>query len=77
MIMAPTRELALQIQKVVLAIGLHLNVSVHASIGGKAVSEDIEALKQGAQIVAGAPGRVYDMIERLLQNRGCQDVHYG
>lgn len=64
LIMAPTRELALQIQKVVLAIGLHLNVSVHASIGGKAVSEDIEALKQGAQIVVGTPGRVYDMIER-------------
>lgn len=64
LIMAPTRELALQIQKVVLAIGMHLDITVHASIGGKPVSEDIDALKKGPQIVVGTPGRVYDMIER-------------
>ncbi|QPG75076.1 translation initiation factor eIF4A [Brettanomyces nanus] len=64
LIIAPTRELAMQIQKVVLAIGMHLDITVHASIGGKAVSDDIEALKKGAQIVVGTPGRVYDMIER-------------
>lgn len=64
LIMAPTRELALQIQKVVLAIGAHLDITVHASIGGKPVSEDIDALKKGPQIVVGTPGRVYDMIER-------------
>ncbi|ESW99807.1 ATP-dependent RNA helicase eIF4A [Ogataea parapolymorpha DL-1] len=64
LILAPTRELALQIQKVVLAIGMHLDLTVHASIGGKAVQEDMEALRNGAQIVVGTPGRVYDMIER-------------
>ncbi|KAH3662288.1 hypothetical protein OGAPHI_005538 [Ogataea philodendri] len=64
LILAPTRELALQIQKVVLAIGMHLDLTVHASIGGKAVQEDIEALRNGAQIVVGTPGRVHDMIER-------------
>lgn len=64
LILAPTRELALQIQKVVLAIGLHLNVSVHASIGGTNVSTDIEAFKSGTQVVVGTPGRVLDMIER-------------
>ncbi|GME69379.1 hypothetical protein B5S28_g3084 [[Candida] boidinii] len=64
LILAPTRELALQIQKVVLSIGVHVDVTVHASIGGKSVAEDAEALKKGAQIVVGTPGRVYDMIER-------------
>ncbi len=62
--MAPTRELALQIQKVVLSIGLHLNVTVHASIGGTSTKDDIDALKAGAQIVVGTPGRVFDMIDR-------------
>ncbi|GMG19088.1 unnamed protein product [Ambrosiozyma monospora] len=64
LIMAPTRELALQLQKVVLALGMHMDITIHASIGGKPVAEDIEALKRGAQIVVGTPGRVFSMIER-------------
>ncbi|GME79213.1 unnamed protein product [Ambrosiozyma monospora] len=64
LIMAPTRELALQLQKVVLALGMHMDITVHASIGGKPVVEDIEALRRGAQIVVGTPGRVFSMIER-------------
>lgn len=64
LILAPTRELALQIQKVVLAIGMHLNISVHASIGGTSTKDDIDALRAGAQIVVGTPGRVFDMIDR-------------
>lgn len=64
LIMAPTRELALQIQRVVISLALHMEVNVHACIGGKSISEDIEALNKGAQIVVGTPGRVFDMIER-------------
>lgn len=64
LIMAPTRELALQIQRVVVSIALHMDVTVHACIGGKPMGEDIEALNAGAQIVVGTPGRVFDMIDR-------------
>ncbi|KAK6893827.1 ATP-dependent RNA helicase eIF4A [Candida tropicalis] len=64
LILAPTRELALQIKNVITAIGLYLNVTVHASIGGTSMSDDIEAFRSGVQIVVGTPGRVYDMIER-------------
>lgn len=64
LIMAPTRELALQIQKVVLSLALHMDVTVHACIGGTSVGDDIKALESGAQIVVGTPGRVYDMVER-------------
>ncbi|TID13283.1 hypothetical protein CANINC_004969 [Pichia inconspicua] len=64
LIMAPTRELALQIQRVVISLAVHMTVNVHACIGGKSISEDIEALNNGAQIVVGTPGRVFDMIER-------------
>lgn len=64
LIMAPTRELALQIQRVIVSLALHMDVTVHACIGGTSISEDIEALKNGAQIIVGTPGRVFDMIER-------------
>ncbi|KAK6465550.1 hypothetical protein DFJ63DRAFT_24625 [Scheffersomyces coipomensis] len=64
LILAPTRELALQIKNVVTSIGLYLKVTVHASIGGTSMSDDIEAFKSGVQIVVGTPGRVFDMIER-------------
>merc|ERR1712227_357976 len=64
LILAPTRELALQIKSVITSIGLYLKVTVHASIGGTSVSDDIEAFKSGAQIVVGTPGRIFDMIER-------------
>ncbi|EDK43231.1 eukaryotic initiation factor 4A [Lodderomyces elongisporus NRRL YB-4239] len=64
LILAPTRELALQIKNVITSIGLYLNVTVHASIGGTSMSDDIEAFKSGVQIVVGTPGRVFDMIER-------------
>lgn len=64
LILAPTRELALQIKNVITSIGLYLNVTVHASIGGTSVQDDIEAFRSGVQIVVGTPGRVFDMIER-------------
>lgn len=64
LILAPTRELALQIKNVITAIGLYLNVTVHASIGGTSMSDDIEAFRSGVQVVVGTPGRVFDMIER-------------
>ncbi|CEP21495.1 TIF1 [Cyberlindnera jadinii] len=68
LILAPTRELALQIQNVVLSIGQHMDVSIHASIGGTSIQDDIEAFKKGAQIIVGTPGRVYDMIARRIFN---------
>lgn len=64
LILAPTRELAMQIKSVIDSIGLYLKVNVHASIGGTAMSGDIEAFRSGVQIVVGTPGRVFDMIER-------------
>jgi ATP-dependent RNA helicase len=64
LVLSPTRELALQIQSVVLALGDYLNVQCHACIGGTSVGEDIRKLEYGQHIVSGTPGRVYDMIRR-------------
>jgi len=64
LILAPTRELAQQIHKVMGDLGKYLKITTHACVGGTAVREDIQMLKQGVQIVVGTPGRVNDMIER-------------
>jgi translation initiation factor 4A len=64
LILAPTRELAQQIQKVVVAIGDFMNVECHACIGGTVVRDDMKILQDGVHIVVGTPGRVHDMIQR-------------
>lgn len=64
LILAPTRELAQQIQKVVMALGDYMGVKCHACIGGTSVREDMRLLETGQHIVVGTPGRVYDMISR-------------
>ncbi|PWN17976.1 putative TIF2-translation initiation factor eIF4A [Microstroma glucosiphilum] len=64
LILAPTRELAQQIQKVVIALGDYMQIKCHACIGGTNVREDMAQLQDGVQVVVGTPGRVYDMINR-------------
>merc|ERR1719481_656854 len=64
LILGPTRELATQIQKVILALGDYMSVQCHACIGGTNIGEDIRKLDYGQHVVAGTPGRVFDMIRR-------------
>ncbi|KAF9999350.1 translation initiation factor eIF4A [Entomortierella chlamydospora] len=64
LILAPTRELAQQIQKVVIALGDFMKVQCHACIGGTNVREDMKTLSDGVHVVVGTPGRVFDMINR-------------
>ncbi|KAL3894017.1 MAG: hypothetical protein SGCHY_005509, partial [Lobulomycetales sp.] len=72
LVLAPTRELALQIQKVhptpthprqvIVALGDFLKIDCHASIGGISVRDDARRLESGVHVVVGTPGRVFDMI---------------
>eukprot|EP01125_Pyxidicula_operculata_P002086 TRINITY_DN12036_c0_g1_i1.p1 TRINITY_DN12036_c0_g1~~TRINITY_DN12036_c0_g1_i1.p1 ORF type:complete len:402 (-),score=87.23 TRINITY_DN12036_c0_g1_i1:253-1458(-) len=64
LILAPTRELAAQIQKVVEALGDYLHVKAHACIGGTRVKHDMAILKEGVHVVVGTPGRVLDLLSR-------------
>eukprot|EP00747_Dinoflagellata_sp_TGD_P153625 gnl/TRDRNA2_/TRDRNA2_177415_c0_seq3.p1 gnl/TRDRNA2_/TRDRNA2_177415_c0~~gnl/TRDRNA2_/TRDRNA2_177415_c0_seq3.p1 ORF type:complete len:394 (+),score=84.40 gnl/TRDRNA2_/TRDRNA2_177415_c0_seq3:140-1321(+) len=64
LILAPTRELANQIHKVVQALGDYLKVKSHVCIGGTSVRDDIDQLRDGRHVVVGTPGRVYDMISK-------------
>jgi translation initiation factor 4A len=64
LILAPTRELAQQIQKVVIALGDYMNAQCQAFIGGTNVWDDKRRLELGVHVVVGTPGRVYDIIQR-------------
>ena len=64
LVLSPTRELATQIQSVLLALGDYMNVQCHACIGGTSIGEDIRKLEYGQHVVSGTPGRVFDMIRR-------------
>ncbi|KAM3876222.1 eukaryotic initiation factor 4A-II-like [Diretmus argenteus] len=67
LVLAPTRELAHQIQKVILALGDFMNATCHACIGGTSVSNEIQKLKARApHIIVGTPGRVFDMLNRRI-----------
>jgi len=68
LVLAPTRELAQQIQKVVIALGDYMEAQCHACIGGTNVREDIAKLSSGVHVVVGTPGRVFDMINRRALN---------
>ncbi len=62
--LAPTRELARQIEKVMRALGDYLQVKAHACVGGTSVREDQRILQSGVHVVVGTPGRVYNMLCR-------------
>lgn len=64
LVLAPTRELAQQIEKVMRALGDYLGVKVHACVGGTSVREDQRILQAGVHVVVGTPGRVFDMLRR-------------
>lgn len=64
LVLAPTRELAQQIEKVMRALGDYQQVKCHACVGGTSVREDTRILQAGVHVVVGTPGRVYDMLRR-------------
>ncbi|XP_042479667.1 probable ATP-dependent RNA helicase ddx6 [Macadamia integrifolia] len=71
LVLAPTRELAQQIEKVMRALGDYLGVKVHACVGGTSVREDQRILSSGVHVVVGTPGRVFDMLRRQSLRPDC------
>nr|XP_018263937.1 pre-mRNA-processing ATP-dependent RNA helicase PRP5 [Kwoniella dejecticola CBS 10117]OBR86095.1 pre-mRNA-processing ATP-dependent RNA helicase PRP5 [Kwoniella dejecticola CBS 10117] len=66
-VMSPTRELATQIYKECQSFLKVLNIRVTCCVGGSSISEDIAAMKKGAEVVVCTPGR---MIDLLTANNG-------
>ncbi len=64
-VLCPTRELCVQITKDLKAYSKHLKgISVVPVYGGASIEPQINALKRGAHIVVGTPGRTLDLIKR-------------
>ena len=66
LILAPTRELTMQIAQVITSIGSQLQgLVVKTLVGGSSIDEDVASIKASVpHIIVGTPGRVYDMMRR-------------
>src|SRR5258706_9584261 len=64
LVLCNTRELALQVAQELEALARHKNISVIAVYGGAPMGVQAEALTEGAEVIVGTPGRVYDHIRR-------------
>ena len=68
LVLAPTRELALQVADSMTQYGKYLNVRVLAVYGGQPYGPQISRLNRGVDVVVGTPGRLLDLIERNALN---------
>jgi superfamily II DNA/RNA helicase len=64
LVIAPTRELAVQVSGDLKAAGSVIGVRVLTIYGGRAYEPQIEALKDGIDVVVGTPGRLLDLAQQ-------------
>lgn len=64
LILAPTRELALQSAREIARLGAHRGIRTTAVYGGAPIERQVREIAEGAQIVSGTPGRVLDHLKR-------------
>ncbi|MGL5244386.1 MAG: DEAD/DEAH box helicase, partial [Sarcina sp.] len=64
LILAPTRELAIQVNEELMKLGKYEKLSVLPIYGGQPIDRQIRALRQGVDIVVGTPGRILDHMRR-------------
>ncbi len=64
LVIAPTRELALQVQRELAWLYAATGAAIVACVGGMDPRAERRALERGAQIVVGTPGRLRDHVER-------------
>ncbi|MSU04707.1 MAG: DEAD/DEAH box helicase [Pedosphaera sp.] len=64
LVLAPTRELAVQIEENVRAYGRHLPLRIATVFGGVGERPQIDALRAGTHIIIACPGRLLDLMSR-------------
>ena len=64
LVLVPTRELAVQVQRAIASYGTPRRLRVTAIYGGVAMGPQIRGLRQGADIVVATPGRLIDHLQR-------------
>lgn len=66
LVMAPTRELAIQIETEAMKFARPLGYRCVSLVGGHAIEEQFMALERGAEIIIGTPGRLKDVLDRRM-----------
>jgi superfamily II DNA/RNA helicase len=75
LIMAPTRELALQIESDFKNLAFGLGMFSASCVGGLPISKQIREIKMGVSFVIGTPGRLRDLIDqKVLDLSTCRSV---
>ncbi|MCG8502039.1 MAG: DEAD/DEAH box helicase, partial [Firmicutes bacterium] len=64
LVLCPTRELANQVADELNKLSRYKKIKILPVYGGQSIERQIRALRKGAQIVIGTPGRIMDHIER-------------
>jgi ATP-dependent RNA helicase DeaD len=64
LVLCPTRELALQVAREMEALAKYRGTKIAAVYGGAPMGAQVQKINEGAQIVAGTPGRVLDHLRR-------------
>ena len=64
LVLAPTRELALQSAREIAKLGVRRGIDTVAVYGGASMEQQIRALEKGARVISGTPGRVLDHLKR-------------
>lgn len=62
--LAPTRELAIQVNDELKRIAKHTKVKSIVVYGGQSIDMQLKELKRGVEVVVGTPGRVLDLLRR-------------
>jgi len=66
LILLPTRELAMQVERAFLAIRTGNDQAVALIVGGVAEGPQLQAIRRGARLIVATPGRLEDFINRKL-----------
>ncbi len=74
LILTPTRELAVQIERSILTYGRFVGVRALAIYGGVDIKKQLETLRRGVDIVVATPGRLMDHMRRGSINFGAMEV---
>lgn len=69
LVLAPTRELAIQVSKELATIGKYHRLRIYTIYGGVSIDNQIRNLRRGFDIIVGTPGRILDHL-----NRGTMDL---
>ncbi len=64
LVIAPTRELAIQIDETLRKVGAPLNLKTAVLIGGEPIFKQIKDIRKNPQIIIGTPGRIIDHMEQ-------------